>query len=81
MREIKKWVVGKPFIIAFLAPQLAITCIDIHEAFQNTKQRRIFKHQFPYHWLESDEAGQSDGAFVKTDGVSGVRGIRRRPGR
>ena len=48
MREIKKWLVGKPFIIALLAPQLAITARDIHEAFQNTKQRRIFKHQFPF---------------------------------
>ena len=48
MREIKKWVVGKPFIIALLAPQLAITARDIHESFQNTKQRRIFKHQFPF---------------------------------
>jgi hypothetical protein len=48
MREIKKWLVGKPFIIALLAPQLAITARDIHEAFQNTKQRRILKHQFPF---------------------------------
>lgn len=47
MHEIQKWIIGKPFIFALLAPQLAITARDIHEAFQFTKQRRIMKHQFP----------------------------------
>lgn len=47
MREIQKWIIGKPFIFALLAPQIAITARDIHEAFQFTKQRRIMNHQFP----------------------------------
>lgn len=47
MQEIKKWIIGKPFLIAVVAPRSVITARDIHEAFQYTKQRRIFKHQFP----------------------------------
>lgn len=34
-----------------------------------------------YNWHEPYEAGQFDGSFVKTNGVSGIWGIRRRPGR
>lgn len=47
MQAIKKWTRDKPFLIALLAPQLAVTARDIHLAFQHTKQRRIMSHQFP----------------------------------
>jgi hypothetical protein len=47
MLEITKWAKGKSFMFALLAPQIAITARDIHEAFQYTKQRRVMKHQFP----------------------------------
>lgn len=43
--------------------------------------RHTFLRLGAYHRRESDEDGQSDRAFVKTDGVSGVRWLRRRPGR
>ncbi|MBW4054389.1 MAG: hypothetical protein HIU83_03100 [Proteobacteria bacterium] len=51
MQKINKWIIGKPFLIALLAPKAAITARDIHEAFQYTKQRRILKHQFPLPYL------------------------------
>lgn len=47
MLAIQKWTERKPFLIAMLAPQIAITARDIHEAFQDTKERRFMSHQFP----------------------------------
>ncbi|GFO61673.1 hypothetical protein GMST_39980 [Geomonas silvestris] len=44
---IRKWAEGKPFLIALIAPQLAVSARDMHLAFRHIRERRIFDHQYP----------------------------------
>lgn len=46
MSTIEAWIKDKHFLIATFGPQMAVTARDIHEAFQHTKERRIYNHQF-----------------------------------
>lgn len=70
MRKIKQWTKSKPFLIALLAPSVAIQARDIHELFEYTKQRRIFKHQFPFphlpSWFAMYRSHRKPLSFLKT---------------
>jgi hypothetical protein len=47
MSAIEKWMKGKHFLFALFAPHIAILARDMHEDFQQTKERRFMDHQFP----------------------------------
>ena len=53
MLSVEKWAQDKSPLIAILAPQMANTAQDIHLAFQDIKNRRLFTHQFPLPHLPS----------------------------
>ena len=53
MLAVEKWAEGKSPIIAVIAPQVASAAQDIHKAFVDIKNRRLFDHQFELPHLPS----------------------------
>jgi hypothetical protein len=53
MLAVEKWTEGRPYLIAFFAPQMAVMAQDINQAFKQTKNRRVFTYQFPLPNLSS----------------------------
>ena len=47
MLAIQKWAENKPLLIAFFAPQVAVIAEDMHQAFRQIRERRIFNYQYP----------------------------------
>jgi hypothetical protein len=56
MTAVKKWAEDKPFLIAFIAPQIAASARDIHQLFEGLKEGRFWTLQFTipefHSWFE-----------------------------
>lgn len=69
MLAVEKWAEGKSPVIAVYAPQVASTAQDIHEAFVDIKNRRLYDYQFELPhlptWFKLYRSHRKSSHFIK----------------